>query len=186
MNLSAWFGVAFLLGVAGAVYFLSRGAERRSLRTRPPRVDEFGRESGPTSISVAVPTLAGGFITFGLIGYVSSRALGWTAPASLGAATVSAVVAGIAASRVLAGWAGYAAHHDVPDERFVLQGHVAKVVSATDGRAAVEYIANGRTVVAPARSVGETTLHPGSEVVIDRVEEGIVYVEDWSHVEQRI
>jgi hypothetical protein len=186
MNLSLWFGVAFLLGVAGAVYFLSTGAERRSSTMRGSRVDEFGRQSGPTPITVTTPALAAGLMAFGLIGYGTSRAAGWNAIWSLGSAAGGGVIAALVAARVIASWAGYAADHDAPDERFVLQGHVATVVSARGDRAEVEYTSNGRRVVAPARSVSGVLLQTGSEVVIERVDEGIVYVEAWSHVEQRI
>jgi hypothetical protein len=186
MSLSLCFGIAFLLGVGGAVYFLSTGAERRSPTPRGFRVDEFGRQSGPIPITVAIPAVAAGLMAFGLIGYGALRAARWSAIWALGSAAVGGVIAALVAARVIAGWAGYAADHDVPDERFVLQGHVATVVLARGDRAEVEYTSNGRRVVAPARSVGGVPLQEGSEVVIERVDEGIVYVEAWSQVEQRI
>lgn len=186
MNLSPWFGVAFLLGVAGAVYFLTRGAERRATRSRTLPVDEFGREAGPRSITLALPGLSAGVASFGLIGYAVSRFASSNAFWPLGSAAVGGIVVGLLAARLVAGWAGYAARHDTPDERYVLQGHVATVIAASPERAEVEYTSNGRRVVAPARSVSGTPLLNGSEVVIERVEEGIVYVEAWSHVEQRI
>jgi hypothetical protein len=99
---------------------------------------------------------------------------------------VAAVLATIAVRRAVARWAGYAVEHDRTDERFVLQGHVARVVGVGPDRAEVEYTANGRRVVAPARSVSGALLAVGSEVVIERVDEGIVYVEAWSLVEQRL
>jgi anti-sigma factor RsiW len=186
MNLGPWFGVAFLLGVAGAVYFLTRGAERRATKSRTVLVDEFGREAGPRAITLALPGVSAGLAAFGLIGYLVSRLTRSNVTLSLAAAAVAAVVLGVLAARLVAQWAGYAARNDAPDERYVLQGHVATVIAASPDRAEVEYTANGRRVVAPARSVSGAPLIRGSEVVIERVEEGIVYVEAWSHVEQRI
>jgi hypothetical protein len=185
MDLSAWFGIAFLVGVAGAVYFLSRGVERRTGRKRGLSVDEFGRELGSRPITLAVPSAAAALGTFGLIGYLVTRveARGITA---IVVATMAGAIAAIGTAWIVAGWAGYAVQHDQPDERYVLQGHVARVVAAEPDRTEVEYTANGRRVVAPARSVSAAALRPGNEVVIERVEEGIVYVEAWSHVEQRL
>lgn len=46
--------------------------------------------------------------------------------------------------------------------------------------------ANGQRVVAAAESVDHMPLVVGVDVVIDRLEAGVVYVEPWSRVEQRL
>ena len=185
MALTHGFGFAFLLGVAGLVYFLTRGVERRATRSRGLSVDEFGRESGPRPITLAVPSISAALTVFGLVGYFAAR-FRVSVAAAVAIAGVIGVIAALATAKVVAGWAGYAIQHDQPDERFVLQGHVATVLVADANRTEVEYTANGRKVVAPARCVNGSSLRAGSEVVIERVEEGIVYVEAWSHVEQRL
>jgi hypothetical protein len=47
-------------------------------------------------------------------------------------------------------------------------------------------MANGRRVVAPARSLDHAPLVQGEDVVIDRLEDGVVYVESWTRVEERL
>jgi len=40
--------------------------------------------------------------------------------------------------------------------------------------------------VVSARSLGTTLIPTGSDVVIDRIEDGVAFVEEWSVVEQRL
>jgi hypothetical protein len=44
----------------------------------------------------------------------------------------------------------------------------------------------GRHLRIPARALSEKTLSVDAEVVIDRIENGIGFVEEWSVVEQRL
>jgi hypothetical protein len=44
----------------------------------------------------------------------------------------------------------------------------------------------GREVRVSAKALGNTTLSVGTDVVIDRIEDGVAFVEEWSVVEQRI
>jgi hypothetical protein len=107
---------------------------------------------------------------------------------TLGAALLAGLLAGVLAATVVSRWAAYAVTHDRPDERFVLQGHVATIVrSESAGRSAeIEYRANGRRVVVPAHAIGNVSLVEGTDVVIDRLEAGVAFVEAWSQVEERI
>jgi hypothetical protein len=186
--MTVFFALTILIGIAAAVFFVARGVEQRNRGRLHFGVDEFGRESGAGRIALGVPIVAAALIGLGVAGYMALRlgAAGIVRP--IGSGAIGGLTAGLLAARLVARWAEYAAEHDVPDERFVLQGHVATVIQAgEDGTPAeVEYNANGRRVVVPARSLDDSPLAKGAEVVIERLEGGIVYVEAWTHVEERL
>lgn len=188
VNATAGFAAVFLLGIAAAVYVIVRGVERSPRRVSAPTIDDFGRETGVGKLSLRAPVLAACLISAGLIGYVLAR-FGSLAPwhaALWGLAAAS--VAGPIAARFVRRWAIRAAIDDAPDPRYSLQGHIAQVIEGAPEHelARVEYTANGVRVVAAARSLDESPLVPGAEVVIDRLEDGVVYVEAWAQVEQRL
>jgi hypothetical protein len=88
----------------------------------------------------------------------------------------------------VAAWAIPAAKAEVVDERYVLQGAPARVVSiAGDGSAGtIEYQTAGATLTARAAGLDGVLLVAGTEVVIERIEDGIAYVEPWDRVEARL
>jgi membrane protein implicated in regulation of membrane protease activity len=182
------FATAFLLGVAGAVYVLVRGVERVDPRARSAAVDEYGRERLPGRIALLWPFAAATLALFGLIGYLLVRWSSFGVERSAILAFLAAACGAALFTLLVRRWARQAAHADVEDERFVLQGHVARVVSPTagGGEARVEYEANGRRVLAVARPIDQSALTLGADVVISHVEDGIVYVEPWSSVEERL
>jgi len=139
---------------------------------------------------VALPLPASGaFLTvFGLLGYLLLRY------ATLGA-TISTVVALVAALAAAAGavalvtrWAIPSAVADPVDPRYLLQGTPATVTRAitADVDGEVSYEADGARYATVARSFDGSSHDVGEEVVIDRVEDGIAYVEAWALVEQRL
>jgi hypothetical protein len=85
-------------------------------------------------------------------------------------------------------WATLAAEHDIVDERYLLQGHPAQVVSAIGPTEAGEivYLVGGKRYATAAQSLDGTPVAVGTEVIIDRVEKGVAYVESWVEVEQRL
>jgi membrane protein implicated in regulation of membrane protease activity len=186
--MTALFALTILMGTAAGVCFVARGVERRVRGREHLGIDEFGRETGPGHIALGVPVVAAVLIGFGIVGYAALRLGATGLLLAIGSGLIGALLAGVLAARIVARWAEYAAEHDVHDVRFVLQGHVATVIQAgeDDAPAEVEYNANGRRVVVPARSVDDSPLAKGTEVVIERLEGGIVYVEAWTHVEERL
>jgi len=80
----------------------------------------------------------------------------------------------------------------VIDERYLLQGQparVTRVVREEDGGELayeISYVEGGRERFARAQSLDGTPLAVGSEVVIERIEDGYAYVEAWSIVEKRL
>jgi hypothetical protein len=48
------------------------------------------------------------------------------------------------------------------------------------------YLVGGKRYATAARSLDGTAVAVGTEVIIDRVESGVAYVESWVEVEQRL
>jgi hypothetical protein len=69
-----------------------------------------------------------------------------------------------------------------------IQGQLATVSReiASGGAGEITYEYMGRQLRVPARLLSERQLSVGAEVVIDRIENGIAFVEEWSVVEQRL
>ena len=109
-------------------------------------------------------------------------------PVQLAAAIFAAVLGAILATRAVAHWATQAATEDMVDERYLLQGHPAEVVAAiaTSTTGEIAYIVGGKRYAVSAQSLDGTPVAVGTEVIIDRVENGVAYVEPWVQVEQRL
>jgi hypothetical protein len=58
------------------------------------------------------------------------------------------------------------------------------ISAAAPGEISYEFM--GKRQLVPARSIGASLIPSGSEVVIDRIEEGVAFVEEWAVVEQRL
>jgi hypothetical protein len=78
------------------------------------------------------------------------------------------------------------------DDRYLLQGHPARVTAAIPGAGhggaggEIEYESDGRRYVLRARSWDDSAIAAGAEVAIERVEDGVAYVEQWAVVETRL
>lgn len=178
----ALFLAGLVLGV-GAMLF---GVERRRAVS--------GDAPGATTIGarLTVPNIAAFAAASGAVGYLLDRytTLGNLAVFVIAAATGGLAIAG--ASLLVARWALPAVAAEVVDERYLLQGHPARVTRAiADGTGAasayeIAYEEGGATHLLRAYSLEGTELTPGSDVVIERVENGAAYVEAWSVVERRL
>jgi hypothetical protein len=76
----------------------------------------------------------------------------------------------------------------VDDERYVLQGSLGRVVAPIGSKSAgqVSLESSGHKEILPARGIDDQTMPVGTEVVIERIEDGVAYVEDWATVEKRL
>jgi len=167
----------FIAGLLIAVAIMLFGIERR---TRAGGVD-----AGVTSRRW-IPLAAAFAVGFGVAGYSLSRTL-----TPLGALVASLAIGIGAAGLVrwlIAKSEAMPVEHDVDDERYVLQGHVARVVSSIasgqEGRISFDYGEEHRTL--RARSLDDVAVAEGTEVVIERIEGDLAYVEPWVQVEQRL
>ncbi len=167
--------VSFIAGLLLGVRLLFFGAERR----RPQAYVLPLRRSEPALVAFLV--------MFGLVGYLlgprQDNSLIVLAQ-SLTAAAVWAVIVtqiAIATARITP-----ESNHD--DPRFTLQGHVA-VVSVpieADGEGEILSDAQGASRLLRARNLGHGGIAAGEEVCIERIENGVAFVERWSLVEQRL
>jgi membrane protein implicated in regulation of membrane protease activity len=179
---------AFLTGSVLGVYAMIRGVERIGTRGRTPELDSMGRPVGTPRMAFTAPTVGAFATVFGVTGYLLWR----YSPLSVGAQIVVGVAVALLgtllATAAVAHWATQAAEHDVVDERYLLQGHPAQVVSAIASAqiGEIAYSVGGKRYEVIAQSVDGAPLDVGTEVVIDRVENGVAYVEPWAQVEQRL
>jgi membrane protein implicated in regulation of membrane protease activity len=168
---------ALILGLALGVAIMLYGIERRRTTATVP---------SEKTIRPWLPLVAAFAVAFALVGYSLSKVL------SPGGALIAALVTGVAAA-ALTRWlvaksAAMTVEHDVDDERYVLQGHVARVVSSiatgSEGRISLDLGHESRTL--RARSLDDAPVDEGTEVVIERIEGDLAYVEPWIQVEQRL
>jgi membrane protein implicated in regulation of membrane protease activity len=197
MTLSTLFALVFITGTVLAVFVMLVGV------VRPPGVSvpEIPVGTGPfvsreRLISAAsrmsaryhLPVLAAFTFGSGLAGYALSRLTQLGSVAQLAIAGVAGGGFAIIAAAMVARWALPAARKDIPDERFLLQGHFARVVRSIypGQRGLILVEVNGITHTAPAIGLAGERISEGTEVVIERIEGQVAFVEPWSTVEQRI
>jgi hypothetical protein len=89
---------------------------------------------------------------------------------------------------LLASWALRGVTANSATDEHEIQGQLAVVSRDITAGAAGEitYEFLGGEIKVPAKTLAEKTLSVGVEVVIDRVENGIAFVEEWAVVEQRL
>jgi len=183
--LSAVFLASLLAGLLLAVRAMLVGVERP-------------RATGELRPGISIPAVAGFATAFGLVGYVLLRYAGLSDAVTIVGALVAGGLATAGAVVLVAKWAVSPPaedhdhdhhHHGGPPEWYVLQGTPATVTRAiaADGEGEIEYEGEGGARHAtPARSFDGTPLDVGADVVIDRIEDGMAYVEAWAVVEKRL
>jgi len=178
---------AFLAGLVLGVYAMIRGVERIG-SGRSPELDALGRPVGTSRMALTAPTVGAYATVFGITGYLLWRYTSLSLSAQLAIAISTALLGTIVATKAVTHWATQAAEEDMADERYLLQGHPAQVVSAIAPTEAGEiaYVVGGKRYAAAAQSLDGTSVAVGTDVVIDRVENGMAYVEPWVQVEQRL
>ena len=188
--MSAVFVACFVLGLLLAVYVMLYGVERAAPpAARAPHEPGGGYDPRTEPSALLNAQNVAAFVTcFGLGGYLLQRstALGTGA---LVAAALAIGAAGAALSVVLlAAWAIPSVRRDVVDERYLMQGHPASVRREipADGEGEIVYEADGRSWTVRARSWDGGAIPAGTEVAIERVEDGVAYVEQWAQVESRL
>jgi hypothetical protein len=175
MTLRFAFVALFLAGLILGVISMLVGIQKDS----PPR----------TARAMFNLATIGAFVTvIGAVGYPLARY------STLGvvAVCVIALVAGLAAwglaVAMIAGWAVPSAAREVEDERYTLQGFVGKVTqSIGDGTVGeITYQLDGAWHRHRARSLDGKPIESGTEIAIERIEDGIAWVERWSTIERQL
>jgi membrane protein implicated in regulation of membrane protease activity len=165
-----------LLGVYFMLYGVERGAPVFSIPTQP-RKFRFSLPAAGAALSV-----------FGGVGYVLTTRLGVAPVSAVLVSSAVAAVGSVAALLAVRRWSREPSTELGDDPRFFLQGHPARVTSAAgeDGVAQIAYEVDGARHAIPARSTDASILLTGSDVVIEKIEDGVAWVEPWVQVEQRI
>ena len=180
-----FFLVDFLLGIALGVHVMMHGVEKVQSQL-PVKPGPDGRYPA----SVVRPALAGFLTFFGLLGYLAHRERDGLWMAGLLAAVAGGLVGAWIGVVIVKRWAIPSAIADQPDERFVLMGHFGRAtapIGGAEGSAGtITYEVDGVSHTTPARALDGTTIAAGTDVVIERIEDGVAWVEPWSQVEQRI
>jgi hypothetical protein len=188
--MSAVFLACFVAGLVLGVYVMLYGVEREAPTSPRPPHEATGQHDPATEPSVIVNAQnAAAFITaFGAGGYLLVRFTTLGSGAIVGLALLIGVAGGALSLALLAGWVLPGARRETVDERYLLQGHPARVTATipSDGDGEIEYEADGRRFSVRARSWDGTAIDAGADVAIERVEGGVAYVEDWAEVETRL
>ena len=167
---------AFILGLLIGVAIMLFGIERPSKSAAV----------ASSTIRPSLPLVAAFAVGFGVAGYSLSRVM--SAGGTLLVALLVGVVIALITRWLVAKSASMTVEHDVDDERYVLQGHVARVVSSinagSEGRVTFDVGTERRAL--RARSLDDTFVDEGTEVIIERIEGDLAYVEPWNQVEQRL
>jgi hypothetical protein len=180
--LTALFVASLIAGLALAVRAMLYGVERR----RTP----FGAPPPPTpSVRFSTPVISAFAVVFGAAGYLLTRPGRMGAIAGTIVAMIVGVLAGAYAVRLVRRAAAFVPEHDPDDPRYVLQGHVATVTTAIGpggGEGEITYVVEGARHTVRARGLDGSTAEQGAEVVIERIENDVAYVEPWVEVEKRL
>jgi membrane protein implicated in regulation of membrane protease activity len=165
------------------------GVERQAVSPLVLSPEQIGSAPtfSPPRVRYWFPLTAAFLVGFGVAGYVVFRRSSATGM-SVVAGLLTGVILAALASRLVSRAAAFVPEHDPDDPRYVLQGHVARVTAPIAGSAEGEiaYAVHGANHVARARTLDGAAVDAGTEVVIERIEDGIAYVEPWSEVEQRL
>ena len=169
---------AFLAGLILTVISMLIGVERGGPVVR------FTPGARPR-VRLTRPIIAGFAMLFGVLGYQLTKHTTLGPISTLLLAATAGGVGILGSVLLVAKWAVKGAHDDTAE---LLQGHVATVTrEATSSEPAeITYVLNGVRSVVPAKSVDDARLVNGAEVVIERIEGGVAFVEAWSQVEQRL
>jgi membrane protein implicated in regulation of membrane protease activity len=188
--MTAVFVACFVLGLLLAVYVMLHGVERPAPPVaRAPHEMGGGHDPRTEPSPVLNRQNVAAFVTaFGVGGYLLERGTSLGTPAVVGLALLLGGAGAALSLVLLAAWAIPSVRKDVVDERYLMQGHPGSVtrVIPVDGEGEIAYEADGRTWTVAARSWDGAALAAGTEVAIERVEDGVAYVEQWTEVEARL
>jgi hypothetical protein len=131
----------------------------------------------------------GAFVTVvGAVGYPLARYTRLSGVAISAIALAAGLAAWGLAVGLIAGWAVPSAKRAPEDERYALQGFVGKVTqrigSGTVGE--ITYLLEGAWHRNRARSLDGKPIENGTEIAIERIEDGIAWVERWSTIERQL
>lgn len=136
--------------------------------------------------AISAPSVAAFAIAFGALGYLLTAHSSLSYWLILLVAGISGSATGVASAPLIVKLKR--ATVDVVSESADVEGQVARVVRPVSESAVgeVAYERDGREFRHPALNSLAGVLRAGKEVVIDRIDGGVAYVEDWESVERRL
>jgi hypothetical protein len=169
---------SFVGGLLFAVRVMLFGVER-------PREEH---PDGERSFRWSPPVIVAFSVVFGASGYVLTRANATNTGIRLAIALLLGVIGAAVSAQLVKTWWAVTPEHEDDDERYVLQGLIARVTkeirAGVDGEVTFDSKTERRVV--RARSLDDGALAAGAEVVIERIEGDVAYVEAWAEVEKRL
>ena len=175
---------ALLAGLALAVRVMVAGV----LRPLPPGT--LPESTGARRARYSPALFAAGLTVSGVVGAALARGGARNGLACFVLAISTGGLAVLAAGLMLKLWAlsPNAPADPEDDPRFSLQGLPARVTRRVTGHAAgeVAFRSDGEDRVLPARTIDDTDLPAGTDVALDRIEDGTAWVEAWTRVEARL
>jgi len=174
-----FYAFVFAVGLLIGVYAMLHGTVRK------------GHEPGAIRFPIAgfnTPVVGAALGAFGAAGYLATKYSQYDTIIVLVAAFVAAAAGWIGLTVLMAKWALRGSLNDPQEEIEELQGTVATVTRAISPTelGEIAYSFRGSPTRAPARSIAGDAVPAGTEVVIDRLDNGVADVELWSIVEQRL
>jgi hypothetical protein len=169
---------SFIGGLLLAVRIMIAGVERS--REESP--------SGERTFRISLPVFAAFAVVFGIVGYILFRRQVGSILGQVGWAVLAGMIAAAVTARLVRQWWAVTPEHDVEDERYILQGHLAQVTKsiASDADGEVAFEVDNERKVLTARGIDASVIAAGSDVVIERIEDDVAYVESWAEVEKRL
>lgn len=167
--------LVFAAGLGAAVYTMLQGVTPAPAARVTTRVG-----------MLTAPSVAAFAIVFGAVGYLCTTRTSLSPLAILLTAFVSGAATIPISAPLLARAARNRNSSSMEDLDF--EGQLAKVVGPLSDVSPGEivYQRDGREFTQPALNLVPGTLAAGRDVVIDKIENGIAYVEDWESVEKRL
>jgi hypothetical protein len=193
--MSYLYAFSFLGGLLLGVALMLFGVERRRRATaQVPRrvvaiVDALTEMAGQEiSARYTLPVIASLLTAFGAVGYVLTRGATLNAPLRFVIAAAAGALAAVGVVLLIAKWAIPSAREEAVDLRYLLQGHLARVTRpiGPSEPGEITYEVDGVPYVTPAASLTALPMGIGTDVVIERIEDGRAYVEPWLEVEKRL
>lgn len=178
--------IGLVLGVFAMLYGTEKQATHQGKAPHERRSEhDPAAEPSPLFNMASIAAFAFGA---GLTGYLLTRGTTFTPLLVMTLSVSAGLAAFILQALLIARWAIPSARADQMDERYLLQGTLGIVTSAipADGEGTMRYALDGKEYTLPARNFEPGAMDAGTEVVIERIENGIAYVELWAQVEQRL
>lgn len=133
-----------------------------------------------------LPSYAAFGFGYGVVGYLLATRTGLSNWVIVLIATLAGSLAVAGMITLLATWA----LRDAPvvNEAEEIQGQLAVVTRdiEPDHSGEISYESFGKTITVRALAISGSQVSTGTEVVIDRIENGVAMVEEWAVVEQRL